>query len=100
MGLVAGMMDQRSRSMFAPHGVALLPSRGAAQRQVDFLGFVAVARIQGGGSQDQKAARDAFARQGTAPAEDFAPSVTVEKSSIEIARGVGLAPGQRLRGSA
>src|ERR1700723_424416 len=99
MRLVAGMMNQRSRSMFAPHGVALLPSRGAAQRQVDFLGFVAVARIQGGRSQDQKAAREVFARQGTAPAEDLAPSVIIEKSGVEIARGVGLTPGQRRRGS-
>ena len=79
--LLAGVMNRRSRRPLPPYRVALLPSRGAAQRQVDFLGFVTVAGIVGGRAQEQKAAGDPLARQRTARAENFAPSVVVEKSA-------------------
>ena len=97
---VAGVMNQCSRGSFPPDRVTLLPCCRAAQRQVYFLRFVAVAGIVRGWAQDQKAAGDPLARQGSVPApQDFAPSIVVEKGAIEIFCSVSLAPGQRRRGA-
>src|SRR6267154_1863821 len=86
-------MDQCARGSILPPRVTLLPRCRAAQRQVYFLRFVAVARIMRGWAQDQKAAGDPLARQGSIPApQNFAPSIVVEKGAVEIFRRVSLAP--------
>src|SRR5882724_2161476 len=93
-------MNQCTRISFPPGRVTLLPCCRAAQRQVYFLRFVTVAGIMGRWTQDQKAAGDPFARQGSVPApQDFAPSIVVEKGAVEIFCSVSLAPGQRRRGA-
>src|SRR5580698_10769573 len=88
------MMDQGSRRPLPPSFVALLPRCRAAQRQVHFLGFMKVARVVGGWTENQKTAGDLLAGPGTALTQDLGPSVIVEKSAIQIVRGIGLPPGQ------
>src|SRR5258708_26496400 len=93
-------MNQCSRGPFLPQRVTLLPRCRAAQRQIYFLRFVTVAGIMGGWAQDQKAAGDPLARQGSISAtQDFGPSIIVEESAIDILRSVSLAPDQRRRGT-
>src|ERR1700676_791148 len=92
-------MNQRPWRSVPPYRVTLLPSGRAAQRQVHFLGFVAVAGIVGGRPQDQKPAGDPLARQGSIIAEDFAPPVIIEEGKPKFLRRVGLAPGERRRGT-
>src|SRR5579863_8463311 len=69
---VARVMNGSSRRLLTPRCIALLPPGGAAQGHIELLGFVTVARVVRGRTQQEKTAGDALCAQGSARAQDLA----------------------------